>query len=169
MDLSDFRPNVGIVLIHRDGRVWLGRRADTPGPTNWQFPQGGIDQGESLYDAALRELREETGVTSVKLLGQTREWSAYAFPPGHRSAKTAKGWKGQKQIWFAMAFLGEDREINLAAYREVEFDAWRWADIESAVDGVVHFKRRTYREVVAAFWSFTRHSRGNEDRRSNDA
>ena len=156
MDLSRFRPNVGVVLIREDGKVWLGRRADSPGPHNWQFPQGGVDDGEGLYEAALRELREETGVTSVRLLGRTEEWIAYAFPPGHKSSKTAKGWKGQKQIWFAFAFQGEDREIDLAAHGEVEFDSWRWADLDAALSDVVDFKRATYGKVISAFRRFTR-------------
>jgi putative (di)nucleoside polyphosphate hydrolase len=131
--------------------VWLGRRADAPGPNNWQFPQGGVDEGEDLFAAARRELREETGVRSTKFLGRTKGWIPYAFPPGHKSSKTAKGWKGQKQRWFALAFLGDEREIDLSAHGQVEFDAWRWATIDSALDTVVDFKRASYEKVIAAF------------------
>jgi putative (di)nucleoside polyphosphate hydrolase len=151
MDLSRLRPNVGIVLIAPTGQVWLGRRAHTPPPLNWQFPQGGIDVGEGDLDAALRELREETGVSSVSLLGRTRDWLGYEFPPEHQGSKISKGWRGQKQIWFAFAFEGQDSEIDLAAHGEVEFDAWRWAELDEALDSVIEFKREVYREVIAAF------------------
>ena len=151
MDLSRLRPNVGIVLIAPTGEVWLGRRAHTPLPLNWQFPQGGIDVGEGDLDAALRELREETGVSSVSLLGRTRDWLGYEFPPEHQGSKISKGWRGQKQIWFAFAFEGQDSEIDLAAHGEVEFDAWRWAELDEALDSVIEFKREVYREVIAAF------------------
>ncbi len=151
MDLTHYRPNVGIVLVRQDGKVWLGRRAGAPAPHNWQFPQGGMDAGETPYQAALRELREETGASSVSLLGQTQDWIAYAFPPGHGGSKATAGWLGQKQLWFALRFEGEDREIDLGAHLEVEFDAWRWAELAEALNLVVPFKRDTYRKVVDAF------------------
>lgn len=151
MDLTQLRPNVGIVLIARSGKVWLGRRAKSPPPHNWQFPQGGIDAGEGDFDAALRELREETGVVSVKLLGRTRDWIGYEFPPEHQGSKIGKGWRGQKQIWFAFAFTGKDSEIDLASHGEIEFAAWRWADLDEALDTVIEFKRDVYRQVIKAF------------------
>jgi len=151
VDLTRYRPNVGIVLVRPNGKVWLGRRAGAPAPHNWQFPQGGMDAGETPYQAALRELREETGASSVSLLGQTDDWIAYAFPPGHAGSKAAAGWLGQKQLWFALRFEGDDREIDLSAHPEVEFDAWRWAELAEALDLVVPFKRDTYRRVIDAF------------------
>jgi len=152
MDLTQLRPNVGIVLVARDGRVWLGRRSNTPPPLNWQFPQGGIDIGENELDAALRELKEETGVSSVRLLGRTPGWLGYEFPPEHQGSKAGKGWKGQKQVWFALEFEGEDAEVDLAAHDgEMEFDAWRWAELEEALEAVIAFKREVYRQVVETF------------------
>jgi putative (di)nucleoside polyphosphate hydrolase len=154
VDLSRHRPNVGVVLFNSEGRVWLGRRADTPGPHNWQFPQGGIDTGESAADAALRELREETGARSVTLLGQTSDWLAYDFPVGHKRSRIAERWVGQKQLWFACRFVGDDSEFDRRAHHEVEFDTWRWGDAQDALDGVVPFKRDIYREILETFAPF---------------
>jgi putative (di)nucleoside polyphosphate hydrolase len=154
-DLSRYRPNVGVVLANAEGRVWLGRRADTPGPHNWQFPQGGVDKGERPADAALRELREETGARSVTLLGQTSDWLAYDFPRGHRRSNIAERWIGQKQLWFAFRFLGDDSEIDLGAHDEIEFAAWRWGSFQDALDGVVPFKRDIYRQVIETFAPLT--------------
>jgi putative (di)nucleoside polyphosphate hydrolase len=151
MDLSQLRPNVGIVLINRAGKVWLGRRAKSPPPDNWQFPQGGIDAGEGDLDAAVRELREETGARSIRLLARTRDWMGYEFPPEHQGSKIGKGWRGQKQVWFAFRFDGKDSEIDLDRHGEAEFDAWRWAEIEEAVQHVIPFKRDVYLQVVQAF------------------
>ncbi len=140
-----------MVLFSRDGRVWLGRRANTPGPFNWQFPQGGVDKNEELLSAARRELEEETGVVSCQLLGRTEGWIAYDFPEGHQGSKIAKGWLGQKQVWFALRFTGPESEINLYSHPHIEFDDWRWADIDEAPELVVPFKRPTYEQVVGAF------------------
>jgi len=153
-DLDLYRPNVGVVLFHRDGRVWLGRRANTPGPHNWQFPQGGVDPGEELEAAARRELAEETGARHASFLGRTEGWVAYDFPPGHGGAKQLRGWKGQKQVWFAFRFEGEDGEFDLAGDGAPEFDAWRWAYLEEAAELIVPFKRAAYQRVVEAFGSF---------------
>lgn len=154
-DLSLYRPNVGVVLFNRDGLAWYGRRHATPGPYNWQFPQGGIDEGEDLEAAARRELREETGVRSVALLGRTDDWVLYDFPPeAMNNPKAWRGFKGQKQLWFAFRFLGDDAEIDLEAHGEVEFDAWRWGPLSDACDLIVPFKRPAYEQVVASFARF---------------
>jgi putative (di)nucleoside polyphosphate hydrolase len=126
------------------------------GPYNWQFPQGGVDDGEELETAARRELREETGVASVTLLGRTQDWLAYDFPPGWSGSKAQKGWKGQKQVWFAYRFEGSDNEVNLSCHPPPEFDAWRWADLEEAPAAVVPFKRATYEHVVKVFAAYAR-------------
>ena len=151
MDLSLYRPNVGVVLFHPDGRVWYGRRAGSQDPYCWQFPQGGVDEGEDHLAAALRELEEETGVASVELLAQTEEWIAYAFPADYGGSKQARGYLGQKQKWFAFRFIGDESEIDLARHDEIEFDAWRWGALSEAPDLIVPFKREAYEQVVAAF------------------
>jgi putative (di)nucleoside polyphosphate hydrolase len=153
-ELADYRPNVGVVLFHPDGRVWLGRRVATPEPYNWQFPQGGVDDGEDLYAAARRELVEETGVVSTTYLGRTDGWLAYDFPPGHTGSKIAKGWKGQRQVWFALRFDGEESEIDLSGHGHPEFDAWRWGGLAEAPALVVPFKRAIYETLVSTFRDF---------------
>jgi putative (di)nucleoside polyphosphate hydrolase len=150
-DLSLYRSNVGIVVFCPRGRVWLGRRANTEGPHNWQFPQGGVDEGEDLEEAARRELLEETGVSSVQLLDRTEDWIVYDFPTGWTGSKAMKGWKGQKQVWFAYRFTGLDEEINLDLHLPPEFDAWRWASLEEAPELVIPFKRATYDHLAQAF------------------
>ena len=148
---AGYRPNVGVVLFDRRGRVWLGRRSGAPGPDNWQFPQGGVDKGEPLLDAARRELAEETGVTSATFLARAPGWIAYDFPPAYGGHKAARGFKGQSQAWFAFRFEGADDEVDLVGHHEVEFDLWRWADLPEALDHVAPFKRDAYRQVVAVF------------------
>lgn len=143
-----------MVLFSRTGRVWLGRRSGTRSPHNWQFPQGGVDPGEDLQAAALRELYEETGVRSAELLDRTLEPITYDFPPEVLARPGTKGFRGQSQTWFALRFTGEDSEIDLAAVPPVEFDAWRWATLEEALVSVVPFKRETYGRVAQAFRRF---------------
>lgn len=150
-DFPEYRPNVGVVLFHPDGRVWYGRRAGTPDPHNWQFPQGGVDPGEELEVAARRELAEETGVVSAEWLARTDGWIVYDFPPDYGGSKQARGFKGQKQAWFAFRFTGDEAEIDLEQHDEIEFEAWRWGDLAEAPDLVVPFKRAVYDQVVAAF------------------
>jgi putative (di)nucleoside polyphosphate hydrolase len=161
-DLSLYRPNVGVVLFNRDGLVWYGHRnieiADQGQETSlvtdllWQFPQGGVDAGEELQAAAFRELAEETGVTSASYLACTTDWHAYDFPP--ELLKRGK-WRGQKQVWYAFRFEGDDSEIKLDQHHQIEFDAWRWGALEEAPDLIVPFKREAYRRVVEAFKPFS--------------
>jgi putative (di)nucleoside polyphosphate hydrolase len=144
-----YRRNVGIVVFDSHGRVWLGRRHNVAGPNNWQFPQGGVDPGEDLLEAARRELQEETGISSVSLLARAEGWITYDFPAELQAR--GRGYLGQAQAWFAFRFDGEDSEIDLQAHTHPEFDAWRWSPLASALDTVVPFKRAAYEKVIAAF------------------
>jgi putative (di)nucleoside polyphosphate hydrolase len=156
IDLSLYRPNVGVVLFNRAGKVWYGRRAGTSPPYNWQFPQGGIDAGEDLEAAARRELHEETGVVSAELIGRTADWVVYDFPPeAMKNAKAWRGFIGQKQMWFAFLFTGEDSEIDLNGDEDIEFEAWRWGELADACGLIVPFKRTAYEQVVATFLPFS--------------
>lgn len=152
--LENYRPNVGVVLFNQKGDVFIGRRvgdfADIGEATDefrWQYPQGGIDAHEDVAAAAFRELKEETGVVSARLLALTPGWLPYDFPPGYKK----KHWRGQRQKWAAMLFEGDESEIDLEADDHQEFDDWRWSALEEAPSLVVPFKRPVYRELVAAF------------------
>jgi putative (di)nucleoside polyphosphate hydrolase len=146
-----YRPCVGIVVFNAGGKVWLGERLGTAAPYNWQFPQGGMDKGEQALTAAKRELEEETGIRSVTLLSQTPDWILYDFPPEIMESGAGRGFRGQKQIWFAFRFVGKDDEINLTAHAPAEFSSWRWADLHEAIETVVPFKRSVYEQVAKAF------------------
>ena len=156
MSLDDYRANVGVVLFNHQGLVWFGKRANTPEPHCWQFPQGGVDEGEDLAVAALRELEEETGVSSVKFLARTDDWIVYDYPPEVLAGKKKRGrrHRGQKQVWFAYAFTGDESEIRLDAHDQIEFEAWRWGRLEEGPGLIVPFKRAAYEAVASAFAPF---------------
>lgn len=145
-----YRPCVGIVLLNDKGEVFVGRRNDIGGEQAWQMPQGGVDSGETPEAAALRELREETGVRSVRVLAETREWLTYDYPPELQSRSFVKRFKGQRQKWFAMRFDGPESEIDLG-WRHAEFDAWEWRAMEDLPELIVAFKRPVYEAVVREF------------------
>jgi putative (di)nucleoside polyphosphate hydrolase len=137
------------MLLGPDGRVWVGNRIDTPG-AHWQMPQGGIDEGETPRDAALRELREEIGTDKAEIIAEHPDWLKYDLPPELAGRVWGGRYRGQKQRWFALRFIGKDSDIHLSRHH-AEFDDWRWEDIDRLPDLVVGFKRDLYRQVVAAF------------------
>ena len=152
-----YRPCVGIMLINSAGLVWVGRRrpkwAEAGSGHIWQMPQGGIMAGEREREAALRELEEETGVTSVELLAEAPGWLTYDLPQELVGIALKGRYRGQRQKWFAMRFTGRDSEIDIRPRRghKAEFEGWRWAAATELPDQVVPFKRQIYRDVVRAF------------------
>jgi len=148
-DSLPYRPCVGVVLINRDGRIFVARRRDTP--DGWQMPQGGIDEGEEPRAAALRELKEETGTDNAEIVGELEGWLRYDLPDDLIGKVWGGRYRGQKQKWFALRFLGEDREIDLEAAVDDEFEEWRWAKAEEVLKAIVPFKRDVYRQVIAGF------------------
>jgi putative (di)nucleoside polyphosphate hydrolase len=152
IDKLPYRPCVGILLLNAEGLVFVGRRIDTAkeGDNIWQMPQGGIDKGEKPEAAALREMEEEIGTDKAEILAESRHWLRYDLPD-HLVGKVWKGrYRGQKQRWFALRFLGEDSDIDIDTAHP-EFDAWRWVDLDEVPGLVVPFKRDTYRAVVSEF------------------
>ena len=140
-DNDGYRPNVGIVLFNSTGQVLWARRSRHDG---WQFPQGGIEQGETVEQAAYRELYEEVGLRpqNVELVGRTRNWLRYDVPGSLRSRSAT--FKGQKQVWFLMKMLASDHAICLDHSEAPEFDRWQWVDYWLPPRKVVSFKRGVY-------------------------
>jgi putative (di)nucleoside polyphosphate hydrolase len=146
-----YRPCAGIMLLNAQRQVFVGQRLDSQLDA-WQMPQGGIDEGEDAETAAFRELTEETGIAPhlAKLIARSAGEHLYDLPE-HMLGKIWKGkYRGQRQIWFLMHFLGTDADINIATAHE-EFRAWRWAAPEQLVDLIVPFKRELYANVIAEF------------------
>jgi putative (di)nucleoside polyphosphate hydrolase len=147
-----YRPAVGIMLLNRDGRIFVGRRIDMPaGLAAWQMPQGGIDPGETPHQAALRELKEEIGTDKAVILGESRSWLSYDLPTELAGGMWGGRYRGQRQKWFAMRFTGVDSDIDPAATEHPEFDAWEWATPERLPELIVPFKRPLYIEILAEF------------------
>jgi len=158
MDASrlPYRPCVGIMVLNAAGGVWMGRRTSHPDKLApggaWQMPQGGIDRDEDAGAAALRELAEETGIRSVSVLAESRDWYPYDLPPELLGRAWGGRYRGQRQKWFAMRFSGEETEIDLSPPgHEQEFDAWRWVPFDEVLDLIVPFKRDVYARVIAEF------------------
>ena len=144
-----YRPCVGVMLLNAEGLVFVGRRIDQT-VEGWQMPQGGIDQGETPRQAALRELKEEIGSDKAEPLREMEGWLDYDLPQ-HLLGVALKGrYRGQRQKWIAMRFLGQDSDIDLNTH-EPEFADWKWLAVEALPRLIVPFKRDTYTKVIDAF------------------
>ena len=148
-DLSLYRPNVGIMLLNNEGHVFVAQRIDTPGPA-WQMPQGGIDEGEDIVTAALRELEEETSISQVEVIKESADWYFYDLPPYLQKKIWGGNYLGQRQKWVLMRYLGKDVDINLQTAHP-EFSTWKWAAAQDLPDLAVSFKRDIYSAVVKEF------------------
>jgi putative (di)nucleoside polyphosphate hydrolase len=166
LDRDGFRPNVGIILLNQKNQVFWGKRIRTH---SWQFPQGGIDRGETPEQAMFRELHEEVGLlpSHVRVVARTRDWLRYEVPDRYIRRDARGHYKGQKQIWYLLQLLGHDWDLNLRATNHPEFDAWRWNDYWVPLDVVVEFKRGVYEMALTELARFLpRHEQRNRYLRS---
>jgi putative (di)nucleoside polyphosphate hydrolase len=179
LDKEGYRPNVGIILANYRNEVFWGKRVHQHA---WQFPQGGINHGETPQQAMYRELAEEIGLQAdhVRILGRTRDWLRYQVP--ERWARRAKdatseptaplgkgGYRGQKQIWFLLRMMGRDCDVKLRASGHPEFDAWRWHDYWIPLENVIPFKREVYRQALIELHRYLQADRRSRARRAESA
>ena len=144
-----YRPSVGGMLFNRQGLIFVGKRIDQT-VEGWQMPQGGIDEGEEPRQAVLRELKEEAGTDKADIIGEMEEWITYDLPRHLVGVAFHGKYRGQRQKWFALRFLGDDSDIDLHTH-EPEFSSWKWLTIDELPRVIVPFKRDSYTKVVAAF------------------
>ena len=165
IDREGYRPNVGIILTNAKNQVFWGKRIRQDA---WQFPQGGIQHGETPEQAMYRELHEEVGLQSchVQILGRTRDWMRYEVPQTWVKRESRGNYKGQKQIWFLLRLVGRDCDVSLRATGHPEFDAWRWNDYWVELDSVIEFKREVYRMALSELVRYLPSLNGSAHRES---
>ena len=146
------RIGVGAIVLNKKNQVFVGKRKDNP-VDKWQMPQGGVNEGEDLTSAMKRELNEETGIQNIKILNEIDGWFEYELP-NYLLGKIWRGkFRGQKQKWFIVKFLGNDEEINLEKDKP-EFIEWKWLDIENLPNVIVDFKKRVYEKLLPKIRNF---------------
>ena len=139
------RLGVGIILLNKENKIFVGKRIDNP-KNFWQMPQGGLNQNENFLEAAKRELEEETGIKSIELIKELDGWQIYDLPE-NLMGKIWKGkYRGQKQKWFIMKFIGENNEINVKT-KNPEFLEWKWIKVSDLTDIAVNFKKNIYKNI----------------------
>lgn len=150
-----YRPCVGVMLVNAQGLVFVGKRIDNREGDVWQMPQGGIDPGEDLRTAGLRELREETGIKPhlATVIAQSGEELFYDLPPELLGKIWGGKYRGQRQYWLLARFTGADGDVRIDADKHPEFCEWKWVEPETLPDMIVPFKKRVYRAVLDEFRS----------------
>jgi len=148
---NKYRPNVGAVIFNKNGYIWIGERADIQNSSEWQMPQGGIDKDENPRTALFREVYEETGIKSIKIIDQTKKWIKYIIPKDISKNKWNGKYIGQKQKWFLLYFHGNEDEININLSNKPEFKSWKWDKINNIEDIVPKFRKNVYKEVFKYF------------------
>ena len=147
IDKEGYRANVGIVVCNNKKKVLWAKRTNEDA---WQFPQGGINEGESPKEAMFRELKEEVGLepSHVEIIARTKDWLRYDVPKNWIRRDWRDRYKGQKQIWFLLSLTGHDSDVSLKNTKKPEFDAWRWDDFWSPIDQIIDFKRDVYEQAL---------------------
>ena len=151
---GNYRNGVGIMLLNQLGEVFVARRIDVAGEA-WQMPQGGIERDEEPREAALRELKEEIGTNKVEIVNETNTWLKYDLPKEIKKRVWSGRWRGQRQKWFVMRFIGIDSDINLAT-EQPEFDAWKWVPVTDLPKLAISFKRQVYIDLLEEFQGLNR-------------
>ena len=139
------RKGVGIVLLNKENKIFVAKRIDNP-KNFWQMPQGGVDKNEDFLKAAYRELNEETSIKNVELIQELNGTTVYELPDNLLGIIWKGKYRGQKQKWFVMRFIGEDKDINIKT-KNPEFLDWKWIDLDQITDYVVDFKLHVYKEL----------------------
>lgn len=152
-NILPLRTGVGVIVLNKDNKVFVGKRKDNP-IDKWQMPQGGVDKGEELVDAMKRELKEETSIKNIKIIKEIDGWLDYELPK-NLLGKIWKGkYRGQKQKWFIVKFLGEESEINITTKRP-EFIEWKWVERNQLPNIIVDFKKNVYEKLVVELKNIT--------------